>query len=86
MDLNFLDAGGVGVLKGGSGYETRVSCAVYYKLTNIYLRLWDTVWDVFHAPNAINPSAHLHQTTATKDGAHREREAPRAYTVGGQTF
>jgi len=36
-------------------------------------KLCDTVWGVFRAPNVITRSAHLHQTTATKDGAQIER-------------
>ena len=36
------------------------------------LRLRDTVWGVYRAPNAITHSAHLHQTMATKNGAQIE--------------
>ena len=33
---------------------------------SITLRLWDTVWGVFRAPNAITHSAHLHQLRLQK--------------------
>ena len=44
------------------------------------LRLRDTVWGVIRTQNMTTRSAHLHQTTGTKDGACTDREAPRAYT------
>ena len=44
------------------------------------LSLWDTVWSVFRAPNAIICSAQLHQTMTAKDGPQIEIKVPRAYT------
>jgi len=35
---------------------------------------------MFHAPNTITHSAHLHQTTATKDGAQIERYLMRTHS------
>ena len=62
------------------------------------LRLQDTFWGVFHAPNAITHSAHLQQTKPTKGGAQIERHIVRTHSqkeevtlkelslMGGQTL
>ena len=42
--------------------------------------LRDTVWGVFRAQNAITRSAHLHQTSATKDGTQIERHLVRTHS------
>ena len=44
--------------------------------TKMTLRSRDTVLDLFYSPNTITRSAHLHQTTTTKDGAHYTTHKP----------
>ena len=44
------------------------------------LRLWDTVWGVIRTQNMITRSVHLHQTTATTDGAQIERHLVRTHS------
>ena len=44
------------------------------------LRLRDTVGGVFRAQSAITSGAHLHQTTATKNGAQIERHLVRTHS------
>jgi len=47
----------------------RVQLGLITQAAKWLLRLWDTIWGVFHALNAITRGAHLHQTMATKDGS-----------------
>ena len=44
------------------------------------LRLRDTVWGMIRTQNMTARSAHLHQTTGTKDGAQIERHLVRTHS------